>query len=75
MNSQKGSGIPLTSDDLRRIADRFDEIVNDLPEHTEALPDDHWMWGLKVDVFEEGYKVGEVRPYHDGWLGFYPEGW
>lgn len=75
MDSRKDLQVPFTGDELRTIADRIDEIINDLPDHTDSLPDDHWMWGLAVDVFTDGYKVGQVRPYPDGWIGFYPEGW
>lgn len=67
----KDRKIPLISDELRTIADRIDEVMN-VVGGTD-LPDDDWRWGLTVKIADEaGEVVGEIRPYGDGWLGFYP---
>ena len=63
--------IPYTSNDLRDIANRIDEIVGALGGGD--IDDGSWIWGLSVDVTDDdGYSVGLVRPHGDGWLGFYP---
>ena len=68
---------PLTSGDLRHIADRVDEILAVVGPKAE-LADDDWRWGLQVTVWnqdgDEGNIAGVVAPYGDGWLGFYPTG-
>lgn len=62
--------IPYTSDDLRYIADQMDAVLEVVGED---LTDDDWRWGLSVDIFDNaGCLVGQVKPYPDGWLGFYP---
>lgn len=64
---------PFTSSDLRDIADRVEEIENAFPGEATDIPADSWLWGLSVEVLDEGDQfVGHVRPYGDGWLGFYP---
>lgn len=68
---------PLTSSDLRHIADRVDEIIAAVGDETD-LPDNDWRWGLSVTVWnQEGDRddiAGVVAPYGDGWIGFYPNG-
>lgn len=66
--------IPYTADDLRTIADKVDEIVAQIGEG--LLEEDDWRWGLIVDVVEpeSGEIVGQIRPWGDGWLAFYPHG-
>lgn len=66
------NNIPFLPDDLRATADKVDEILSVLG--TEDLPDDDWRWGVRVQVTINGWDVGYVAPYGDGWLGFYPKG-
>lgn len=62
--------IPYTSDDLRYIADQIDKVLEVVGGE---LSDDDWRCGLTVDILDDmGYRVGQIRPYGDGWLGFYP---
>lgn len=64
-------GIPYTSDDLRLAADRVDEIIAAVGDGD--LEDGDWRWGVSVEVTDEnGWAIGHVRPFSDGWLGFYP---
>lgn len=64
--------IPYTSSDLRRIADQMDEVIAVLGG-VDLLTDSDWRWGLTVDIFDEfGTRMGQIKPYGDGWLGFYP---
>ena len=64
---------PYTPEDLRSLADKVDEILAGLNPTGEDLTDGDWRWGVTVDVFDDGDSpAGQVRPYGDGWLGFYP---
>lgn len=66
---------PLTSADLRHLADRVAEIL-EVVDVEGDLPDNDWRWGLTVKVWNldgDGDDVaGVVAPHGDGWLGFYP---
>ena len=63
---------PYTPDDLRRIADRIDEITTTIG--AEDLTEGGWRWGLTVDIYDdEDNLVGQLRPAATGWLGFYPK--
>lgn len=68
--------VPLTSDDLRQIAERYDQITSALSvDPFEEIPEGDWMWGLSVTIWDEhGYVLGHVKPHGDGWFGFYPVG-
>ena len=68
---------PLTSDDLRHLADRVQDVVTAVgrPEDGD-LKDGDWRWGLSVTIWnldgDDSDVAGYVRPHGDGWLGFYP---
>ena len=62
---------PYTPEDLQAIASRVDEIIAAVAPDNN-LPDDDWRWGLNVEVWIDGFLVGHVKPYGDGYLGFYP---
>lgn len=63
---------PYAAEDLRRIADQVDEVVSALDGIDLDGPQD-WKWGLTVDILDVGdTRVGQIKPYGDGWLGFYP---
>ena len=63
---------PYTAEDLRSIADRVDTVMTALDPQAD-LPDGDWRWGVTVDIFDDsGDLAGHVKPYGDGWLGFYP---
>lgn len=65
---------PYTSDDLRYLAAKIDVVLEAVGTHDLETVDD-WRWGLTVTIFDDGgIPVGEIRPYGDGWLGFYPKG-
>ncbi|MEV8269129.1 hypothetical protein AB0P19_02205 [Microbacterium oleivorans] len=68
--------VPLTSSDLRHIADKVDEILTAVNPDDEELSTGDWRWGLKVIIWNDGGDIddvaGEVAPHGDGWLGFYP---
>ncbi|MEV8023365.1 hypothetical protein [Microbacterium sp. NPDC080220] len=67
---------PLTSSDLRHIADKVDEVLAVVNPEDGELPDGDWRWGLKVTIWNQDGGdddiAGEIAPYGDGWLGFYP---
>ena len=67
---------PLTSDDLRYLADRTDEILAVVSPVDGELPDNDWRWGLSVTVWnqdgDESDVAGVIAPCGDGWIGFYP---
>lgn len=65
--------IPYTSDDLRAIADKLDEIITAIGDR-DILTDGDWRWGLSVEVFDAdlAQTAGHIKPHPDGWLGFYP---
>ena len=63
---------PMSSSDLREIADRVDEVLTVLGG--EDLADGDWRWGLTVDIPDDaGQIVGQLKPHGDGWIGFYPK--
>lgn len=63
---------PYTSDDLRYIADRIDEVLNGIHPVDQDLKENDWRRGLTVDIFDDAnHPVGQIRPEGDGWLGFY----
>lgn len=68
---------PLTSDDLRYLADRTDEILAVVSPEDGELKDGDWRWGLSVTVWnqdgDDGDVGGTVAPHGDGWIGFYPK--
>lgn len=68
--------VPLTSDDLRHVADRVDEVLKVVG--TDILPDGDWRWGLTVTVWnldgDDEDIAGVIAPHSDGWIGFYPHG-
>lgn len=67
---------PLTSSDLRHIADRVDEVLAVVNPEDGELPDGDWRWGLTVDIWHDDGSAddiaGQIAPNGDGWLGFYP---
>ncbi|HIF05970.1 MAG TPA: hypothetical protein EYQ64_03185 [Gemmatimonadetes bacterium] len=67
---------PLTSDDLRHLADRVEEVVSAVGGADGELEDGDWRWGLSVTIWnldgDDTDVAGYVRPHGDGWLGFYP---
>lgn len=69
---------PLTSSDLRHIADKVDQVLAVVNPEDGDLPDGDWRWGLKVTIWNQDGDVtdvaGEVAPHGDGWIGFYPNG-
>lgn len=69
---------PLTSDDLRYLADKTDEILAVVNPPDGELNDGDWRWGLIVTVHnqdgDEDDVAGVIAPHGDGWLGFYPKG-
>lgn len=69
---------PLTSDDLRHLADKTDEILAVVAPEGGDLQDGDWRWGLSVTVWnldgDDGDVAGVVAPHGDGWIGFYPTG-
>jgi hypothetical protein len=63
---------PYTPDELRTLADKVEEVLNTLDPKGD-IPDGDWRWGVTVDILDEhGDPAGTVKPYGDGWLGFYP---
>lgn len=76
MKLRKIEGLPLTPDDLRRLADLVEEIDNSLPE---GWDDDEtsWVWGLLVKVVDPD--LGELFEgtieVREGYIGFLPDGW
>lgn len=69
---------PLTSDDLRYLADKTDEILAVVSPEGGELSDGDWRWGLQVTVWNQDGDdtdvAGVVAPHGDGWIGFYPKG-
>lgn len=67
--------IPYTSDDLRGIADKIDEIIKVLETDDAYLGPGDWRWGVTIEVEDPEWSgvVGEIRPHGDGWLAFYPK--
>lgn len=74
MLKRSQSGIPYTSEELRALADRVDEITNGLILQ-EILEEDDFRWGLTCSVYLDGYVVGMVASHPDGFFGFFPESW
>lgn len=67
----KKRNIPWTPEDLRLIAYKMDEVLSVVGGEFEE--DSDWRWGLTVEITDEfGSTVGIIKPYMDGWLGFYP---
>lgn len=62
---------PYTSDDIRAIADRLDEIIGGLGS-PDLEEESDWLWGVTVEVWHEDQVVGHVKAHGDGWMGFYP---
>ncbi|SDG22670.1 hypothetical protein [Microbacterium sp. 77mftsu3.1] len=69
---------PLTSSDLRHIADKVDEVLAFVNPEDGELPDGDWRWGLRVTIWNQDGDIddvaGELAPHGDGYLGFYPKG-
>ncbi len=69
---------PLTSSDLRHIADKVDEVLAVVGPEGGGLPDGDWRWGLKVTIWNQDGGIedvaGEIAAHGDGYLGFYPNG-
>lgn len=65
---------PYTSDDLRGIANRMDQIEADIAGGFSIDDMASWKWLLKIDVIEPdgGEPAGQLRAHGDGWIGFYP---
>ncbi len=67
---------PLTSDELRHIADRIDEVLAVVAPESGDLLDGDWRWGLTVKIWNQDGDdddiAGVIAPYGDGWFGFYP---
>lgn len=68
---------PMTSSDLRYVADRVDEILAVVSPDDGDIPDGDWRWGLSVTVWNQDGDdhdiAGTVAPHGDGWMGFYPK--